>query len=741
MNTHTIVANIQQDMSRIREDAGGLDLAVCDMRMFQHFKIHTNRIVDTEQVRNLNNQETRHLTFVSSMPGELPPPPPRNFFGRDELTEKVVHLAERLTPVALIGAGGIGKTSIALTVLHDDRIKQRFGENRRFIRCDEFPATRNHFLRQLSTVIGAGVKNPENLASLRKSLSSKEMFIVLDNAESILDSEGPSAREIHGDVDELTQFGNICICITSRISTIPPDCETLEIPTLSTEAARNAFYRIYKRSERPDSINNILEQLEFHPLSITLLATIAQQSKWGTDRLIAEWERQRTGVLHVQHSKSLATTIELSIGSPMFQELGPDARLLLEVVAFFPQGLNEKNTDRLFLTTSNVQKMLDRFCILSLAYRNNGFITMLAPLRDHLRPKDPASSPLLNTAKENYFARLSGEIYPGKPGFEEARWITTEDINVEHLLDVFTTIDADSKSNWDFCAKFMAQLYWHKSRLVTLGPKIWALPDNHPSKPQCLWDLSRLFDSVGNFVECKQLLIHALKLWRGRGDDPQVALTLRNLSDINRHMNLYAEGIVQAKGASEIFGRLGYAVEQADSLINLAWLLCDANQLNAAEEAGSCAIGLLPEEGEELLVCQGHRLLGNIYQSRGETKKAVHHLEVALGVASSLNWVKQIVWIHSGLADVFSKARKFDDAQAHIEHAKSLAANDTFLLAFASLGQARLWHAQDKLGEAKSEALRALDVFEKLGATNDVECIRWFLWRIDAQLSGQPGRP
>jgi len=51
--------------------------------------------------------------------GESPPPPPGACFGRDELIEKIVSLAENLTSIALIGAGGIGKTSIALSVLHD----------------------------------------------------------------------------------------------------------------------------------------------------------------------------------------------------------------------------------------------------------------------------------------------------------------------------------------------------------------------------------------------------------------------------------------------------------------------------------------------------------------------------------------------------------------------------------------------------------------------------------------------
>ena len=642
---------------------------------------------------------------------------------------------ENLTPIALIGAGGIGKTSIALTVLHQDRVKERFGENRRFIRCDQFPASRENILNRLSKVVGAGDGNHEDLAPLRPFLSSKEILIVLDNAESILDPRGDHGEEIYGVVEELSQISNICLVITSRITTVPPDCESLEIPTLSAEAALDTFYCIYKDGERSDMVGDILKQLDFHPLSVTLLATVAHQNKWDNNRLVREWEKRQTGVLQTDRNKSLAAAIELSLSSPMFLELGPNARELLGVVAFFPQGVDENNIDWLLPEISNGPPFFDKFCMLSLTHRSNGFTTMLAPLREYLRPNDPNSSPLLCTTKERYFTQMSVDLNPNRPGFGNSRWIASEDVNVEHLLDVFISIDRNSDGVWNACAGFIRHLCFHKPRQTMLKSRIEGLPDDHRSKSDCLLELSRLFGSIGNHVDRKRLLVHALELERGRGDSNRVARALRELADANRRLILFEEAIPHAKEALEICEGLGDTVGHALCLNNLARSLKSDGQLDAAKEAASHAITLLPDSGQEHLTCESHRILGEIYTSQGEREKADHHFETAVGIASPFDWHDVLFWTYYSLAKLFSDQDKCGTAQVHIDRAKLHTAGNAYFLGCAMEMQARIWYGQNRFQDATSEVLRAIEIFEKVGAADDgreckmLLCDNWMLQR------------
>ena len=244
----------------------------------------------------------------------------------------------------------------------------------------------------------------------------------------------------------------------------------------------------------------------------------------------------------------------------------------------------------------------------------------------------------------------------------------------------------------------------------------------------------QLFGTVGNLAEHKRLLTHTLKLEREWGDDHGVTLVLRYLSSSNWRMDLTEEGIQQAKEALEIYEQLGDTKGQTGCLIRLTLLLSCDNQFEAAEEAALRTINLSSEKGDQFRLCDSHRALGYIYDSKGETKKAIHHLEVALGIASPFNWHDQLFGAHHYLAWLFCSEGRLDDANTHIERAKLHTDNSAYHLGAVMETQAVIWHMQHGLEDARSETLCAIDIYEKVGTTKDIEGCRKLLRNIEREL-------
>jgi hypothetical protein len=189
------------------------------------------------------------------------------------------------------------------------------------------------------------------------------MFIVLDNAESILDPQGRMLRIY-------TARWRSCVNWTRYVSAshpeYPPSLPTARrstIPTLSMEAARDVFYRIYEKHGRSDLVDDILKQLEFH-------RTVSHLTRHG--RATKQWDYRTadegvggTANGHAGRTIGQAWLPRSNFRSPLrcSTNLGPTPGASWESSPSYPQGINENNARLVVPTISSGTRIFDKFCI------------------------------------------------------------------------------------------------------------------------------------------------------------------------------------------------------------------------------------------------------------------------------------------------------------------------------------------------------------------------------------------
>jgi tetratricopeptide (TPR) repeat protein len=649
------------------------------------------------------------------------------------------------TRLAILGAGGMGKTSTALHIMHHQDVVARYQDRRYFIGCDAATSAESLAALILQVVRARSTAGVNILTSLhRVLLASPCTLLLLDNFETVWDTISGRDRVL----DVLQKIGSakpISLIITMRGVVPPPGIAWTRfdtLPPLSPGASKSVFLTInplFNDGNDSDgqNLDMLLAEMDYVPLAVQLLAQVSIGS--SPSYMLERWRQEKTAMLHtheVQPGKleSIEVSISLSLAALDITN-HPEAVQLLSVLCHLPDGLGQWE-ERLphiaagFQNFRHIVHLLQKTALLFIA---GGRLKVLSPIRHFIRCHHPAEhNHMMHLQKYFWDLVHTYGTVPHGPGFIQARDILEPDIGNIHSLIIDAVQNHPSICVLDTVLEISGFLYrTHPSTEILLEVIPFVQKIGSPMKEaqvfQCLGETLRI---QNRYADASDTLTKAQRQFIEIVHVQGVAQCSRRLGEILRMQSKHAKASEILSEAQKQFLGIGDVLGATQCLKSLGDILFMQDKYSEASDTLTQAQSQFLEISDAQGVAQCLQGIGNILRMEYKYTEATDTLMRAQTQFHEIGGTLGVAQCSQSLGEILHMQHKYAEATDALTQAQRQFLDIGFVLGAAECSQSLgvILYMQNKYIEANNTLTHAhklfLEISNSVGAANCLEMLK-----------------